>query len=211
MTDATDSTTPAQPTTTPATPAVQQGASGEPTFTQAQVDAMMGERAKRAADAAISKLLTDLGYEKPEDLKKDTAAAKKAKEEQMSELEKVTAELEKERKEKAEAIAQRESERQFRLLDRRNSAITAAAQKARAEAPDDVVLWAEKYHSDDLTKVLKEDGAVDEKAIASLIEKCRAERKNWFTGTAPGSPSNHDGRNPTPDLKKFDGVPKLRL
>lgn len=195
-----------QPTPTPA------DKSGEDKrFTQAEVDAMMGERAKRAAEAAVSKLLTDLGYEKPEDLKKDTAAAKKAKEEQMSELEKANEKLAAIEKAKLEAETQLANERQSRLLDRRNSAITAAAQKARAEAPDDVVLWAEKHAADQLAKVLKEDGSVDEKAVNTLIEKCRTERKNWFTGSAPGSPSNRDGRNPTPDLTKFEGVPKIRL
>lgn len=204
-------TTPAQSITTPATPAVQQGASGERTFTQAEVDAMMGERAKRAADAAVAKLLADLGAENLDTLKKDTAAAKAAKEAEMTALDKANAAIEAEKKRAAEFEAQLTSERQSRLLDRRNSAITAAAQKARAEAPDDVVLWAEKYHSDDLAKVLKEDGAVDEKAVGALIEKCRAERKNWFTGSGPGSPSNRDGRNPQPDVTKFDGVPKIRL
>lgn len=198
-------------TTTTATPAVQQGASGEPTFTQAQVGAMMGERAKRAAEAAITKLLADLGAESLDTLKKDTAAAKAAKEAEMTALDKANAAIEAEKKRAAEFEAQLTNERQSRLLDRRNSAITAAAQKARAEVPDDVVTWAEKHAAAELAKVLKEDGAVDEKAVGALIDKCRAERKNWFTGSGPGSPSNRDGRNPQPDLNNFKDVPKLRL
>lgn len=213
MTDATPEVTPtpASTTTTPATPAVQQGASGERTFTQADVDAIVGERAKRAAEAAVSKVLADIGYEKLDDLKKDTAAAKAAKEAEMTALDKANAAIEAEKKRAADFEAQLTSERQSRLLDRRNGAITAAAQKARAEAPNDVVLWAESYHKDDLEKVLNEDGSVNEKAVTDLIEKCRGERKNWFTGSGPGSPSNRDGRNPTPDLTKFEGVRKIRL
>jgi hypothetical protein len=191
-------TPPAQPPT-PATPPAQ---GEERRFTQAEVDVMMGERAKRAAEAAITKLLTDVGYENIDGLKKDTVEARKKREAEMSEAQKAQADAEAARKERDEYKATLEAERQQRKIDKRDNAVITAAQKARAQDDRDVLLWAREYQREQLEKAVSEDGTVDEKAVNAIIEACRLARKNWFTGSAPGSPSNSDGHSPQPDPSK---------
>lgn len=194
-----------QPQTPPANPPGQQQGEGEQRFTQADVDKIVGERAKRAAEAAVNKLLADLGYDSPDTLKKDTAEARKRREAEMSEVEKAQREVDEARKQAEAFKTQMEQERQQRITDRRNSAIEAAAQRARAEAPRDVLLWAQEYARDTLAKTINEDGSINDKEVAALIDACREQRKGWFTGSAPGSPSNADGKLPKPDLKKLVG------
>jgi hypothetical protein len=199
---------PEQPQQT-ATPPVQQG---ELRFTQERLDELMGERARLASESTLKKLLADIGYESVDALKKDTVEARKKREAEMSAVERAQTEKAQAEKERDEAKATLESERKQRILDRRDSAIESAAQKARAEAPRDVLLWAKEYARDLLDKALNEDGTVNDKEITALIEKCRTERKNWFTGNAPGSPSNSDGRPPQPDPNKaLQGMPIPRL
>ncbi len=77
------------PPASPPPPATATGAGGdEKKFTQADVDRIMGERATRAKESAVSELLKGLGIEKPEDLKAIVAEHKKLKDSQLSDLEK---------------------------------------------------------------------------------------------------------------------------
>lgn len=80
--------TPAPQTTPTGGGGDDQGHLGEKKFTQAEVDRMMGERAKRAGESAIGELLKGLGLEKPEDLKAIVGEHKKLKDSQLSDLEK---------------------------------------------------------------------------------------------------------------------------
>lgn len=203
-----------QPTTpeTPQTPATPPANQGEQRFSQDDVNRIVGERAKDAAKAAVSKLLTDLGYDNLDTLKTKLTAAKQREDAEMSEVERVQKDAEAARKERDELKRQYEQEKAQRIVDRRDSAIVTAAQSARAEAPGDVVFWAEKHAAAELAKTVKEDGTVDDAAVKALIEKCRQERKGWFTGSAPGSPSNSGGQLPQPDLNKaHEGMKIPRL
>jgi hypothetical protein len=65
------------------------GTGDEKRFSQADMDRVVGERAKRAGEAAIAKLLQDLGVEKPEELKAKIEAQRKTEEEKKTELEKL--------------------------------------------------------------------------------------------------------------------------
>lgn len=58
------------------------------TFTQADVDRIVGERAKRAEQSAIGELLKGLGFEKADDLKALVDAARKDEADKLSEAEK---------------------------------------------------------------------------------------------------------------------------
>lgn len=206
----TDEQKPAEPQTTVTPPAQQTG--DETRFTQADVDKIVGERARRAAEAAVAKLVTDMGYDSVDTLKKDSVEARKRRESEMSEVEKAQQEAEAARKERDALKLQVEQERQQRRIDRRDNAIEAAAQRARADAPRDVLLWAKEYARDLLDGMVADDGSVDEKAVEKIIAQCREARKGWFTGQAPGSPSNADGRVPQPDVNKMlDGVKRPRL
>ena len=181
-------------------------------FTQEQVDAIVGERAKRAAEAAVHKLLEQLGVAGVDDLKAQLEEARQRREAEMSEAQKAAAEAERARKERDALKAELEAERQQRIVDKRNSRLVAAAQKAGMEAPDDIVVWAQTYAANALSEVVDESGAVSEQAVDKLVAACKAARPNWFRSSAPGAPSNADGRVIKPDASKLiEGLPKLRL
>ena len=63
------------------------------TFTQEQLDAIVGERATRAKGAAISELLGELGLEKADDLKALVKATKERQASEQTETQKLAAQL----------------------------------------------------------------------------------------------------------------------
>jgi len=92
------------------------------TFTQEQLDAIVGERATRAKGAAISELLGELGFEKADDLKALVKAAKERQASEQTEAQKLQAQLEAAQKREGTLTAQlREQALQM--------AVQAAAQK----------------------------------------------------------------------------------
>lgn len=69
------------------------GGQGGRTFTQAELDTIVGERATRAKGAAISELLGELGFEKADDLKALVKAAKDRQASEQTEAQKLAAQL----------------------------------------------------------------------------------------------------------------------
>jgi hypothetical protein len=63
------------------------------TFTQEQLDAIVGERAMRAKGAAIGELLSELGFEKADDLRALVKAAKERQASEQTEAQKLQAQL----------------------------------------------------------------------------------------------------------------------
>lgn len=193
------------PTPAPATPP-------EKTFTQAELDAIAGNARKEARDKAVSDLLKELGFEKPEDLKTLVTDVRKQQENEKTELEKLQSKLEAAEKLAQEKAAALEQAQQQRLIDRRNHAVLAAARAAKATHPDDVLGWVERYgteHKVGIESALKEDGTIDDKAVNAMIEAAKKQRPNYFTSTVPGSPSNRDGLPPSNDPSKALGDRKL--
>lgn len=187
------------------------GGADTQTFTQDQVNAIVGERARRASESAVAELLKTLGVENVDGLKALLTEAQQRKEAEMTEAQKAQAEAEKARKEAEALKAALDAERQQRIADRRNARLVAAAHKAGMEVPDDIIVWAQNYAADKLAAVTNDAGDVDEKAVEKLIAACKEARASWFKSNAPGTLSNADGRLPKPDSKLFEGLPKLRL
>lgn len=188
-------------------PGKQQQAAPEPAamFSQADVDRIIGERAKRAGESAINQLLEGLGVESADALKSFVTKAKEKEEGEKSELQKLQeqiAKLEKDRDTEKQRAAQIEA---ARLTDKINTKLEGFATKAKAANPEDVVDYLRNRHSDEVAALAGEGGVVDEKAAEKLIEIVRKARPNWFAVQGPGSPSNHDGRPPQPDDKKLFG------
>lgn len=200
-------TNPTQTTPPETLPGKNEGqgeAGSKPTFTQEQLDKIVGERAVQAKKSALSDFLKELGLENPDDLKKIITERQQQEQASKTELQKAQDQA-KTADDKYKALQQQlDAEKAARMADKRNAAVVTAAQKARANAPDDVVLWASAHLPDELAKTIDADGNIDEKAVNALIELVRKERKEWFGGTGPGSPSNAGGRTPEPsaDAKK---------
>jgi hypothetical protein len=198
-----DETPPAETSSPPETPPAQTGDTGtsEQTFTQADVDRLMGERARRAKEAAISDLLKDLGFDKADELKAVIADAKKRKEAEMSEAEKLQAQITALEAEKAAAESKVQEAEQRVLETRRNSAIIAAL--TGAEKPQSVLTLLEKEHAELVGKALTADGTVDEKAVAALVEAARKDYAGMFKVAGPGTGSHNGGRASTTHTDKI--------
>jgi hypothetical protein len=180
------------------------------TFTQDEVNALMGERARRASESAIADLLKSMGFEKPDDLKAVIAEAQARKEADMTEADKAKAEAEKARKETDALKAALEAERAARLADKRDAAIRAALKQA--DDPAAVLTLLQANFAADVAEAIDAEGAISDKAVSKLVTEAAKKWPGMFKSNAPGSPSNAGGRIPQPDVSKaLANLPKLRL
>jgi hypothetical protein len=92
------------------------------TFTQEQLDAIVGERATRAKSAAISELLGELGFEKADDLKALVQSAREQADKQKSEAQKLQ-----------EKLADYQKREQQWALEKRDTMLQIAVQAASAK------------------------------------------------------------------------------
>jgi hypothetical protein len=188
-----------QPTPTPA-PSKSPEPAPTKGFSQEDVDRILNERLARDREAQAKKFREEHGFASDDEVKTFIVEAKKRADAEKTDVERANEAAQQATRERDELKAQYEQEKQARILDRRNNAITTAATKALA--PKDVLRWAEDEGKDLLAKVLKDDGEVDPKAVDALIEACAKAMPHYFTtGSAPGTPSFRDGRTPKLDDK----------
>lgn len=199
----TDNAAPVTPSVTP--PPVDPKA--EAKFTQADLDAIAGNTRKEAAAAARKALLKELGIDDSDPdavkaVKGKLTAAQQAEEASLSAVEKLQKQLADESKKRAELEAAVEAARQERVINARNAEITKAlvSAKVNASEADDLLVLLQAKFGDVVNSVTDADGKVSDKGIKSLVEKAQTVYPKYFANTAPGSPSNYDGR--VPDLNQ---------
>lgn len=198
------------PAPVPDTPPAPNGGNTGATFTQADVDRIVGERAKRAQQAAIADLLKELGLDSADTLKAKVKAAADQEAAQLTELEKAQkriADLE----QKAQAAETKAAEAARLALEKeRNSAIREALKEAKNPQKVLTILLAD--HAADVQAVMGDDGALDAKKIGDLVAKAKKDYPEDFQTSSPGSPPLSGGRNPQPDTKSIlDQLPRTRL
>ena len=173
-------------------------------FTQADMDRVAGSTRTEARKTALTDFLKELGFDKPDDLKTLVKSAKEQDEAKKTEAQKLADAKTQAEKERDEAKAALESERQQRLIDRRDSAIRTRASKAYDV--NDVLAWAQRADNKALLdKTVKDDGTVDEKAVDALIAACEKNAAHLWKRGGVGSPSNNNGREAPADPKKLLG------
>lgn len=166
-----------------------QGGGGEAKFTQADVDRIVGERATRASESAVSKLLKELGFEKPDELKAAVKAHKDAEDAKKSELEKLQGAVTKAGEKQAQAEVKAAELEELLQGERMRNAIVAKASELGFEVPGDA------YALIDLAEVkVGEDGKVSgfEKALEELAKSGRLKMRAGTPGAGLGTP----GRKP---------------
>lgn len=182
-------------TPAPETQPAQTGASAG-TFTQADVDRIIGERLTRAQEAWSKKLLGDLGVDNLDNAKTALKAHSEAEAARKSELEKQADKFSKLEKQFNELTASYTALVQARRTDKRNGAIRSAFAEAKAVDLDDLMTIVEATYADAVGKIMGEDDAIDAKALKGLVETVRKEKARFFTPATPGSLSNNNGRSP---------------
>lgn len=179
----------------------QQSGQQQATFTQEQIDKIIGERVRRAEETSIKKLLEGLGVASADDLTKLVQAEKQRIEGEKSELQKAQDRLAAAEKEAADFKTRAEKAEQERLMASRDQEIKSALGDARAKKPTKVLTVMATEYPELVKAVMKADGTVDKDALSKLTEAAKKAYPEDFTGSGPGSPSNSGGKVPEPDDK----------
>lgn len=170
------------------------------TFTQADIDRIVGERVKRAEEATTKKLTETLGVENIDAIREILEAHKTAEEAKKSEADKLNDQI------KALTAKLTEAERRVgeaekqRLADRRDNALRLALKGS--SKPDSVLTLIKAEYAADIEKVLGEDGAISETQVKALVAKAEKEWPGMFTTNVPGTTSHAGGRTKTDDAAK---------
>lgn len=155
------------------------------------------EGKESGAKEALADFLKKLGYDKPEDVEAAVKAERARIEGEKTELQK-----EREAREKLEADLKAEREARTALetqrrIDQRDSRIKDALKDSRN--PNRVLALMTVEKPEMVKAVMKEDGSIDDKALASLVTTAKGEYKEYFGVSGAGSPSNREGHNPGSD------------
>lgn len=165
----------------------------EATFTQAELDRIVGERAKRASEAAISKLLQSLGVENVEQAQSTFEDAKKRREAEMSELEKAQAQIEAAQKQAKEALEAKQSLEQTIIANGRKQAFLKAVADGGGSNADDLFILVNAKRANDFTAVFDEDTSPNEAKMKQFIKQVQNDFPTYFGTSGAGSPSNNNG------------------
>lgn len=154
------------------------------------------ERLKRAQEKARQeereRLFKELGIEDPEGDKELLTAARKRKQDEMSEADKAKTELAKEQATRARLEAELAEERATRRLERRDNALRDALRNAQARNVDKTFAVLASLKKADVDAVLADDGTVDSKKVAALVEAAKKDYAEDFgpVRTIPGTGSH---------------------
>lgn len=179
-------------------PATSQGNNeGEPSFTQAELDRIVGERAKRAKDVAVKEILEKLGASDVDSLTTLVEEARKRKEAEMSEAEKAQALVEKERARAKQLEDELKQLKASQIAQRRDSAFKTALRNAGATNEDDLAILVNAKMSDQLLKVFDDSGNADDGLMEAFIKDVQSKYDNYFATSGAGSPSKSGGTPPS--------------
>ncbi len=200
-TDTQPTPTPPEPNTA-SIPDTSQGAdaktegTNEATFTQADVDRIVSERAKRASESAISKFLEQLGVSNADEAKATIEAEKKRKESEMSDLEKAQAEIESAKQVAEEALAAKTALEAQILANGRKQAFLKAVGNSGGQNADDLFILVQAKHGNDFVSVFGDDSTPDDKKMEAFIKQVQGSFPTYFGSAGAGSPSNAQGVAP---------------
>lgn len=175
---------------------------GQGTFTQADVDRIVGERAKRAQETARKALLEDLGLSDVDSLKSLVEDARKRKEADMTEAEKARAELEKAQAKIQEAQAELARMKAQQIESARASTIKRALQSSGAQDVDELHILINAQKSDALNAIFSDGGTdADDAKLQAFVKQAQSDYARYFASAGAGSPSNAGGISPTSKAK----------
>lgn len=194
-----EQTNPIQETPTPAQNSGNTGAQGSqvpPATTTDKPDpSWLNPRLEKAAKAAQTKLLKELGFKDLDEAKARLATANpETQAAEKSEIEKLRASVESEKQARIKA----EQKQQINVV---SNAIRTIAKEAIHV--DDVV---DKFSLSTSLAEYMDGDEPNKKKIETKLAQIRKERPNWFK-TTPGSPSNSSGTIPKPEK---DALAKAR-
>lgn len=178
------------------------------TFTQADVDRIVGERAKRASESAKRALLEELGIEDANKLKDILSDYRSMREAEMTEAEKAKAEADKIRQE-AEALRQQlENVKQQQIQSQRASVLKSKLQASGGQDVDELFIIVEAKYSTDIAELFGDGVDASEAQLKAFIQKVQQEHGRYFASAGAGSPSNAGGQIPSSKAKAIQEAEK---
>lgn len=196
------------PSPTP-TSAVNDGKDDEPIITMSPSkleERLQRERDKHAKEVT-AQLLASLGVDDLDTAKSVIEAKRQADEAAKTEAEKLQEALDTERQKAQDAENRLAELERARLVDKRDSAIKAAARNAGAVDADDVLLNIQA-NADTLAGLVDDDGNIQTDAISTAIETLRGAKAHLFGKQVPNTPSNRSGTPPQPSNDAVKSVKK---
>lgn len=176
-------------------------------FTQDQINAIIAKERRNWRKSEMKAFAEGLGLEGEEDIEKLVNAAREYQQNQMSELEKAQAEVQRLRdnvKQLEDQISLnseefRKRETEGKLLD--------IIRTAEAAKPNSVLILIRANNG--LDDFITDDG-FDEKAATIAVEKFKSENPEMFNAmNSPGSPSNARGKQPPePQREEYEELMK---
>lgn len=174
----------------PAEPAAEPAGSAEPpgskTYTQAELNALIGREKSQSQRSALARFAAELGYEKPDEL---AAIVKRHREEEdarLSEAEKARAEAERER----QAAVKDRADAKRELFETRAAKLLTKADAADVEVATAALLGSAFGLTPDS----------DEKELQAAVEKLKQRTPGLFGAPNPGSPVGDPG-TPAPGAR----------
>lgn len=167
---------------------------------ESQHPAWLPDRLKEERKLATNKVVKTLGFERLDELtafietaRKTEADSAKAKEAQLTEAERLKAELDKLNGQLVEQKTALEQERKSRIVEKVENAVRSAATEAKAEIPQDILNLLKAEGKLDVETLIDDQGGVKADAVKALIDAAKKLRPNWFGRGGIGSPSNARG------------------
>lgn len=163
------------------------------------------ERLKRAQETARQqereRLLKELGIEDPAADKELLAAARKRREDEMTEVQKAAVDKKKAEDDALTFKQQLEAERAERRLERRDNALKDALRGAQVRNVDKTFAVLASLKKSDVDGLMADDGTVDSKKVAALVEAAKKEFAEDFgpVRNTPGTGSHAGGRTVDPN------------
>lgn len=173
------------------------GQTTEATFTQADLDRILGERLKREREKLTRSFLDELDVESLDDLKAAQEAERQRKEAEMSEVEKANA-----RAEKAQADAKAAQEAMLKmqaqlLADKRKAKFETALRDNGSTNTERVYKLLQMDKPNDFLAVFEDETAEYQDAkMARLIKQVQTDYSEYFGNAGAGSTSMQGTMSP---------------
>jgi len=177
---------------TTATPAGNTGVS----FTQAQVDAMIGKARMEARSVASNSILEELGIDNLDGLKGALGELDKLKKASMSESEQLQAELEKAEADKQAALEAANAAKVELINTKKSTQLRNVLTEEKADHAQDLMLILEAKHGTELAACFDENGVENDGMLSAFLKKHKPNYPHYFGTTGGGSPSNSGGVPP---------------
>jgi hypothetical protein len=203
-------------TTTPATTDTEQletktgQTATEPSFTQDDVNRLVGKTRKEAREAAKLALLEELGIDDLSAIKTVLKQAKEREDAELSETQKLERELQAERQRAAQIEADMQRLRDEQVASKREAAFKQAVTKAGGQDVNRLFILVNAEKSADFTNLFDEQGVVDDKSMDAFIKQVQADYSNYFATAGAGSPSNAGGIAPSSQTNQKDLEKELK-